>query len=179
MTQFGWPDLLIGLICCFAAVAGFRRGFVGELSGTVAILFALITPWFYQGNMDAAIQVVTRLGPGSAHVIGMFIVGVATYVIVRVIARLVDRVAHLPVLSIFNRVGGAGIGLIKGLLFCWVLLYIALFFPLSPDLRSDLHRSPFVIGLSQNYGPVDTTLKNVMPWFARPFVNPYFWRHRA
>ena len=41
MTQFGWPDLLIGLICCFAAVAGFRRGFVGELSGAVAIVFAL------------------------------------------------------------------------------------------------------------------------------------------
>lgn len=179
MNQLGWPDLLIALICSFTAIAGLRRGFVRELSGTVALLFALITPWLYRGNMDGAIQIATRLGPGSAHVLGMFIVGVATYVVVRVAAWVVDRVARLPVLSIFNTIAGGGIGLVKGVLSCWILLYVALFFPLSPDLRADLHRSPFVIGLSRNYDPIDKTLKDVFPWFARPFVNPYFWRHRA
>jgi uncharacterized membrane protein required for colicin V production len=179
MNNFGWPDLVIVVICGLSAVAGFRRGFVEELSGAVALLFAIVTPWLYRGEMDHTIASVTRLGPGSAHVIGMFIVGLATYVIVRLAARLVGRVAKLPFLSIFNSIAGGGIGVVKGVLFCWIILYIALFFPLSPDLRSDLHRSPLVIGLSQNYGPIDNTLKTVMPWFARPFVNPYFWRHRA
>lgn len=173
----GWPDLLIIIVVIMAMLRGWTRGFVGELSGAVALAAALITPWFYNGSMDGWIAGITRLGSGSAHVVGMFLTGIITYAIVMAIAWVLDRIAHLPLLGIGNAVGGAIVGLIKAAVFCWLVLYVALFFPLSPDIRASLHSSPSVQLLTKIDPVVDTAMKKTLPWFARPFINPYFWRH--
>lgn len=49
--------------------------------------------WFYSGSMDGWISGITRLGPGSAHVVGMFLTGIITYAIVMAIAWVLDRIA--------------------------------------------------------------------------------------
>jgi uncharacterized membrane protein required for colicin V production len=177
MSGIGWPDLLIGIIVVLVAIKGYRRGFVGELSGAVALVLALITPWLYNGSADGFIANVTHAGSGGAHVIGMFLTGIITYAIVIAIARLLDRVARLPILGIGNAIFGAAVGTLKGAVFCWLVLYIALFFPLSPDIRASLHASPTVRSLTQVDPPIDKALLANVPWFARPFVNPFFWRH--
>ena len=75
---------------------------------------------------------MTKLGPGSAHVVGMFGTGLLTYVVILVVARLLGTIAKLPVLGIGNALGGALIGFAKGAILLWLVLFIALFFPLSP-----------------------------------------------
>lgn len=177
--SIGWPDLLIMIIVLVGAVRGFRNGFVRELSGVIAVTLALIAPWFYNGSMDAGIGNVTHLGPGSAHVLGMFLTAALTYGIVLTLAWALDRIAHLPILGTINAIFGASIGVIKAAILCWALLYIALFFPLSPDLRVDLHRSPLVGNLTAPDKRIDDTLLGLFPWFAKPFVSPYFKHHRA
>ena len=177
--NIGWPDLLIMIIAVVGAVRGFRNGFVRELSGVIAVALALIAPWFYNGSMDEWIAAITHLGAGSAHVIGMFLTAGLTYGIVLMLAWALDRIAHLPVIGTLNAVFGAGIGVIKAAILCWVLLYVALFFPLSSDLRADLHRSPLVGNLTAPNQRVDDTLLNLFPWFAKPFVSTYFKRHHV
>lgn len=172
-----WPDLLIGAILLIAAVKGWRRGFVAELGGAVAFFAALATPWWYNGSADGWIAEFVHLGPGSAHVIGMFLTGLLTYAVIIAIAWLLGGIAKLPVISIGNGIGGALIGFLKGALLCWLVLYLALFFPLSLDLRSDLHRSQLVHALVQPDDQIDRAILATVPWFARPFLRPYFRRH--
>ena len=38
LAGFGWPDLLIGAIVLFGALKGFKRGFVSELTGAIALV---------------------------------------------------------------------------------------------------------------------------------------------
>jgi uncharacterized membrane protein required for colicin V production len=177
IAGFAWPDAVIAIVLAIATFKGYSRGFVSELGGAVAVTAALITPWFYNGSLDSQIEAITRLGPGSAHVVGMFATGLLTYIVILVVARLLGVVAKLPVLGIGNAIGGAAIGFAKGAILLWLVLFVALFFPLSPDIRDGLHESRFAPYLVSYDEPLDDAILSTIPWFARPFVLPYFRRH--
>jgi membrane protein required for colicin V production len=174
-----WPDILIGAILAILALKGYKRGFVMELSGAVALVLSLIVPWFYNGAFDGVLATKAHLGPGSAHVVAMFLVGLATYVAVLLVARILNAAAKLPLLGTGNALAGGAIGLLKGAVGVWIVLYVALFFPLSRDIRADLHRSTLAHWISQPNARVDSAVIATLPWFARPLVNPLFARHRV
>jgi len=172
-----WPDIVIAIVLAIATYKGYTRGFVSELGGAVAVTAALVTPWFYNGAFDPQLERLLRLGPGSAHVVGMFLTGLATYIVVLVIARLLGTIAKLPLLGLGNAIGGALIGFAKGAILLWLVLFVALFFPLSPDIRDGLHQSRLAPYLVTYDAPIDDAILSTVPWFARPFVMPYFRRH--
>ncbi len=172
-----WPDVVIFIVLAIATYKGYSRGFVSELGGAVAVTAALVTPWFYNGSLDSQIEAITNLGPGSAHVIGMFGTGLLTYVAILIVARVLGAVAKLPVLGLGNALGGAFVGLAKGAILLWLVLFIALFFPLSPDIRDGLHQSRLAPYLVTYDALIDDAVLSTIPWFARPFVLPYFRRH--
>jgi uncharacterized membrane protein required for colicin V production len=172
-----WPDVVIVIVLAIATLKGYSRGFVTELGGAVAVTAALVTPWFYNGSLDPQIARFTNLGPGSAHVIGMFATGLGTYILILVVARLLGTIAKLPLLGLGNAVGGAAIGFAKGAVLLWLVLFIALFFPLSPDIRDGLHQSRLAPYLVSYDPPLDDAILSTIPWFARPFAMPYFRRH--
>lgn len=174
-----WPDILIGAILLIATLKGYKRGFIMELSGAVALVLALITPWLYNGAFDSALENALHLGAGAAHVIAMFLVAIATYIAVLLVARVLSIVAKLPVLGFGNAVAGGAIGLLKGVIGIWTILYIALFFPLSRDIRADLHRSALAGYITQPNALVDERLSASLPSFARPYAQPIFARHRV
>ena len=174
---FGWVDILIAVILIIAGVKGFMRGFVGELGGAVATVAALITPWYYNGSFDGWLESQVKLGQGSAHVVGMFLTGFITYIIVLAIAWVVGRIAKLPILNIGNSIGGAAIGLLKGAVLIWFALFVALYFPLSPDIRTDLHDSRLAYNFVGPNEMIDKNIEGLVPWYARPALWPYFKRH--
>ncbi len=174
-----WPDIIIVLILAISAFKGFTRGFVSELGGAVAVVAALITPWYYNGAFDPWLENVVHLGSGSAHVVGMFLCGFATYAIVLAIAWVLNRFAKLPILNIGNSLGGAAIGLAKGAVLIWLVLFVALYFPLSRDIRSDLHQSHLAAYFTAPDPKIDGVIESIIPWFARPALWPYFHRHHV
>ncbi|HEY8314902.1 MAG TPA: CvpA family protein [Candidatus Baltobacteraceae bacterium] len=174
-----WPDILIAAIVLIAALKGYKRGFVSELSGAIALVLALIAPWYYNGAFDPMLEKAVHLGAGSAHVIGMFLTGVATYAAVLLLAWALNTVAKLPILGFGNALFGALVGFAKGAILVWLILYVVLFFPLSRDIRADLHRSTLATWITQPNARIDHAINGALPWFARPFIRPYFSRHRV
>jgi len=179
MPGLAWPDLVIGAIVLIAALKGYKRGFISELAGAVALFASLITPFWYNGFADDTLQVYLRLGPGSAHVIGMFATGLLTYAAVIILASFLNRFAKLPFVGLGNALAGATIGIFKSAILLWCILYVALFFPLSKDIRADLHSSRLVALLTQPDDRIDGAINSSLPWFARPFLHPLFARHRV
>lgn len=174
-----WPDILIGAILLLTTLKGYKRGFIMELSGAVALALSLITPWLYNGAFDTPLQNALHMGAGAAHVVAMFLVGIATYLAVLLVARTLNAIAKLPVLGLGNALAGGAVGLFKGLIGIWVILYIALFFPLTRDIRADLHRSALVGYITGPNAGIDRKVSETLPSFARPFVQPMFDRHRV
>jgi membrane protein required for colicin V production len=175
--NIAWPDVVIIVVMVIAVVKGFARGFVAELGGAIAVVAALVTPWFYNGASDPAIGRWLKVGPGSAHVMGMFATGLITYVVILIAARVLSAFAKLPVLGLGNALAGAVVGFAKGAILLWAVLFIALFFPLSSDIRDSLHKSLLAPYLVTYDKPIEAAMLSTIPWFARPFVMPYFRRH--
>lgn len=174
-----WPDIVIAAFALIAALRGWKRGFVSELAGFVALALGLWAGYRYNGSFDATIEGWMHLGPGSAHVVGMAGTAFFVYAILLVASLLLKRVAKLPVLGTGNAIAGAVLGVIKAGLVTWAVLYIALFFPLSPDLRKDLHSSALVAYITQSNAQLDRVIEGQMPWFIRPLVSPLFANHRV
>ena len=178
MSGLGWPDVLIGVVVLIGMLMGFARGFVSALSGVVAVAVAVFAAFHYTGGWDAPIAAVTRLGPGSAHVIGMALFSIAAYAITVAAGVVLSRFARLPGIGLVNGVLGAGVGALVSVALLWFALYVALFFPLPRDLREDLHRSSLVVALAQPNAQVDDMLRAMLPMIARPFAMGFFDRHR-
>jgi Colicin V production protein len=154
-----WPDLLFAAVIALAVFKGFTRGFVKELGGLIAIAAATIAPWYYNGSADWVIAKYTDLGPPLAHAAGMIGTSIAAYLIVMVAVLIV--------------------GFVKAYALIWAILFIALFFPLTPAIRSNLHEShlaPFFTAYDSN---VDDGILWAAPEFARPFLKPYFANHHV
>jgi uncharacterized membrane protein required for colicin V production len=174
-----WPDIVIGGIALLFALKGWKRGFVSELGGAVALFLAIVAAFYYPGNLDDFAEAISHTGTGSAHVIGLVLFCVIVYVLTMGLAWLLGRVAKLPVITWGNSALGAVVGICKGLVGAWVVLYLILFFPLASDVRHDLHESTLVQIVTQPNERLDGVLRGTMPWFVKPFVGPIFDRHRA
>ncbi|MBC5810167.1 MAG: CvpA family protein [Candidatus Eremiobacteraeota bacterium] len=176
---FAWPDLVIGAILALGIWRGYARGFVSELTGVIALVAAIGAAFVYPGIWDGPIENVSRLGPGSSHVIGLLAFAALAYGVVAIAGAALGRIAKLPILGLFNALLGAAVGFLKAAAFVWIVLFIALWFPLSKDFREDLHRSYLVSVFAQPFGAIDTYLKKSLPWFAKPFSNGVFGRHQV
>jgi uncharacterized membrane protein required for colicin V production len=174
-----WPDLVIAVIALLFALKGWNRGFVAEIGGFIALAAAIWAALSYPGTFDRTVQQLTNLGAGSAHVIGMVAFALIVYVALMVISAVLSRIARLPVIGIGNGIGGALVGVVKALLGTWAVVYVALFFPLTRDLRADLHNSQVVAFVSQDNAQIDAYMRSTMPWWVRPLVSPLFARHRV
>ncbi len=174
-----WPDLAIGLVLIVGTLAGFKRGLINELAGAVALVFAIAAGFAYRGTWDAWLHAHANLALGSAHVVGLVLYATAAYAIVRAIAAALATVAKLPIIGTANALAGAAVGLIKTAVFTWAIVYIALFFPLSPTVRDELHRSRLVAILEMPNARLDASLRGSIPDFVRPYATGLFTRHRV
>jgi uncharacterized membrane protein required for colicin V production len=174
-----WPDLVIGAIALVFALKGFKRGFVGEVGGFVALAAAIWAALHYPGVLDSTMRQFFHLDRGSAHIAGMISFAVIVYVALLVIAGVLSRIAKLPVIGIGNALGGAVVGAAKALIGIWAVLYVALFFPLPNELRSDLHRSTLVSIITAQNPPIDAIVQNTIPSFVRPVTEPLFAHHHV
>ena len=174
-----WPDLVIGAIALLFALKGWKRGFVKEIGGFIALAAAIWAALHYPGTLDGVMHDYFHVSPGSAHVAGMVTFAVLVYVALLAISVVLAGIARLPVIGLGNALGGAAIGVIKALVGTWAVLYVALFFPLTTDLRNDLRGSQIVALVTSENPQIDGLVKNTMPWFVRPLVQPLFARHRV
>ena len=179
MSGVAWPDVVIAFVVVFGALKGFKRGLVRELTGAVALGFGIAAAFRYPGMWDGVLGTTFHLAPAAAHVIGIVAYAAAAYAIVLALGSLLSAVAKLPILGIGNALAGAAVGAVKAIVFVWAIVYVALLFPLSPPVRSDLHRSQLVAALLRPSDRFDNALRGALPPFMQPYADELFAGHRV
>ena len=174
-----WPDLAFALVLLLGTLSGFKRGLVRELAGAIALAFAIAAGFAYRGTWDAWIDDRTHMGGASAHITGLLLYAAAAYAIVYAIGLALATVAKLPIISTVNALFGAVVGFAKALVLSWAIVFAALFFPLTPTLRDDLHQSRAIAFLQQPNNRIDEALRFALPPFVKPFAAELFARHRV
>ena len=91
---------------------------------------------------ETATHIAVQAAASAAEVITHSVILLVGFVLVllawTLLAHALDLVAHLPVLSMLNHFGGAVLGLLKGCLMVWVVLWIVcdLIGWMTPDMVS-------------------------------------------
>jgi uncharacterized membrane protein required for colicin V production len=174
-----WPDLVFAAILALAVFKGYVQGFVKELGGLIAVLAAAIAPWYYNGSADWLIARYTEMGPPFAHALGMFATALIAYAIVMIGVWILGGIVRLPILGFGNKLAGAAVGFVKSYALIWVVLYFALFFPLTPAIRTSLHASRLAPFFTAYDADVDHGILAAVPSFAKPYLQPYFAHHHV
>jgi membrane protein required for colicin V production len=161
-VDLGWVDIGLLLFVALSVVVGLMRGVVFEilaLAGWVVAYIAaqLLTP---------LVQPHTSIGqPGSAlnHAVAFASVFLVSLVLWGLGARLVRVLIRATPLSSFDRLLGAGFGVLRGLL---VLLVLALVLGFTPVAKwPSLQRS-------QGMAWLNAVVKEIMPWLPITATQP-------
>ena len=80
----------------------------------------------------------------AINILSVVLVFILVRIIMNILSNMLDIVGHLPIIRSFNRVGGLGVGLVRGVLLVWIgLAVMSLFFinPTNPGLQYQLEAS--------------------------------------
>jgi membrane protein required for colicin V production len=154
--ELGWVDIGLIVFITLSVIVGLVRGFVFELLSLAGWFVAYFVALWFTPQLQSYVHVGE---PGSALNYGATFacVFLASLVIWSLAARLVRMLIRATPLSLFDRLLGAGFGLLRGLV---VLLVVATLVSVSPLSQSAAWR--------QSRGAVwlATALQELRPLFA-------------
>jgi membrane protein required for colicin V production len=129
-------DIFVFLLLIGGAAVGFVRGFVHEVISLLAWVVAIAVLKLFHAQLWTGLENSFGSSPAAAAVIAFAILFIPSFVLVKLVARaLGGRTRRHALLGPFDRVLGAGFGLLKG------LLGATLFFLLA-NLATDMVYGP-------------------------------------
>ena len=139
-----WLDIVLIVVLSFSTLHSLRRGFSREIVGLAASLAALVLGmWFYGIAGSYLSRYVSSVR--TANLLGFFLVVGAVLGVGALIAWIVSRFIRTIGLSFFDRLLGAGFGLLRGLLI--TISILTAFMAFGP--RSDGDSTPAAVLHSQ------------------------------
>jgi len=144
-------DVVALVLVLFAALAGYRKGFVAGALSFAGILFGAwvgsrLGPQFLSGGQSSPYQPLAALAGAAVCAILLETVGTIAGAALRGDQRFTP---WRP----FDNAGGLVLGALAGLVIVWVLGAVALFFPGEPGLRRAAQRSSFLRHLNDVVPP--------------------------
>jgi len=140
-----WLDIVIIVILFFFLFKGFRAGFVGAIGGFIGIILAIWLGGHFMSQVAGwlinAFNIENEAMANIAAFIIIFIaVNIATSIVVAIINKLFNII---PFINLANKLGGAVIGLIGGILGVAALVYLLSLFSFSDVITKAMDGSQF------------------------------------
>jgi membrane protein required for colicin V production len=144
-----WVDVLLLLVVGFSIASGFAAGFARVGVGFIAAILGIFFGFWCYGI--AAAPVLDYVSSRAiANLIGFFVIFFGIVLIGAIIGRILAKFFKWVGLSWFDRLLGAGFGLVRGLFIVAALVTVLLAFSPSPPPHSvtDSKFMPYVIDVS-------------------------------
>jgi membrane protein required for colicin V production len=114
-AALNWLDLVLIAILAFFSFNGIRRGFVRDIVGLASALAALVVGMWFYGSAGAVLLPYTS-SARIANLLGFGLIVIAVLLCGSLVGHILHRFLRTVGLSFFDRVLGAGLGFVKGLL---------------------------------------------------------------
>lgn len=173
-----WVDALVFLTLAVAFWGGYRAGVVRELIGLAAIVLAWVLAGAFAGPFADSLGVQLGVSVSVAHLIGFWLLFLVVFAAVRAAGWLLERLATLPIVKVVSGIGGGVVASTKSVLLLWFLLFVALFFPISPDVRSAMRASPSARAIDALDAPAYSMLEAALPRRVRVVASSFLKHHR-
>ncbi|HXW76389.1 MAG TPA: hypothetical protein VEJ20_03175, partial [Candidatus Eremiobacteraceae bacterium] len=91
---------------------------------------------------------------------------------------VLERAAKLPIVKVASGIGGGLVACAKAVLLLWCILFVALFFPISPEIRAALRASPSARTVDALDIPAYAMIEHAMPRPVRVVTDSILKHHR-
>lgn len=141
-------DLGLLIIMVFFLVKALMRGFVREVIGLVGAVAAVVASAMFYQNLGGLLQSLSGVQASWWPAVAFAIILLVVFAIFLYIGSLLQRLIMSGPLSGLDRLLGAGVGLLKGLLISYLLINLLLLvnpFGTMAPLRQSMV-APYVVG---------------------------------
>jgi membrane protein required for colicin V production len=123
-----WIDIAILASLAWFCYSAFHAGMIREVITILGAVFAVVLAGLFYENLAEDVKVAVD-DEESARVIAFAIIFGATVLASQLLAIFLKQAASLLMLGVFDALGGALIGLVKGFIFVEIGLFVAITFP--------------------------------------------------
>jgi len=158
----GWADWLFGIIMAGMLVRGLLVGLISEALGLVSIILAymlaavLFTPLGRLFAVDVA-------GFDVSGPIAFIVVFIAVLVGLHFLEKFLTTLIDATIAGWLNHLGGAVLGLVKGVLVCAAVVLLVHRLPSGPETRRELCEGPISRPVSAFAKPLADLVEALAP----------------
>lgn len=160
-------NLIIILLLLFGLLMGLKRGFILQTLHLAGFIIAFVVATLYYSKLtphltlwipypdlsgDGAFVTFLQALPleaGFYNAISFALIFFGTKIILQILASMLDFVAELPVLSLFNRIFGAILGFIEIYLILFIVLFILALTPVT-SIQEWINQSSIALSIIEN-----------------------------
>lgn len=154
-----WLDVFILLLMLVSIAISFSKGFSREIIGLISAFVAFLCGiWFYRSA--AALVEPYVSSKGVANFCGFALIFIGVLIAGAIVGHILSRILKLAGLSWFDRVLGAGFGVLRGLLLAIALVMaIVAFTPGKPPEKPpqavvDSKLAPYVVDAAHLFAAI-------------------------
>jgi uncharacterized membrane protein required for colicin V production len=173
-----WVDALVILTMAVAFWGGYRAGVVREAIGLVAIVVAWVLAGAFAGPFAESLGRQWQLSVAVAHLIGFWLLFLIVFAAIRALGWLLERALSLPLIKVVSGIGGGIVASAKAVLLLWIILFVALFFPIATDVRTAMRASPSARAIDALDVPAYAMLEESLPKSVRLVADDILKHHR-
>jgi membrane protein required for colicin V production len=173
-----WPDIFVFLTLVIGFWAGYRSGFFREASVLAALFLGLLVAGYLAGVLAAMLVFWRGLSPAALHLIAYWLLFLFVFAAVRALGYLLERIQLPSILGFISRICGGLVSCLKAAFALWLILFVALFFPMDKDVRAALRASPSARAIDSVNPGVNDVLEQATPALVRPLAALVLKHHR-
>jgi membrane protein required for colicin V production len=144
---FNWLDIVLFIIIVLSLVLGIIKGLMRQVIGLLAVLLGLVLALVYYPYIS---QLFLRWIDNQvlAHFLGFITIFIVVLSLGWLISWLISKIIRGPI-KFLNHVLGGGLGFLKGVLICGILVFALLVFPVNVQALKNSFLAPYCLGITK------------------------------
>ena len=120
----GYIDIFISAFLLYGLIRGLYKGFINELASVIGLLLGVYLASKFKSVLSYYLQEIIDWQENYLSFLSFVILLVLTILIVSVAGKLITKVAKTIALGMFNKLLGAGVGLLKNVLILSIIVIV-------------------------------------------------------
>ncbi|HOI48800.1 MAG TPA: CvpA family protein [Prolixibacteraceae bacterium] len=117
-------DIILGILLILAAISGYRKGFVEELAGLIALILGIWGAIQLSGVTGQFLADTFNIQSKYLFLIAFFVTFIVIVVLVSIVGAIADKLIKAVMLGFVNNLAGLLLGTIKSALILSVILVV-------------------------------------------------------
>jgi membrane protein required for colicin V production len=117
-------DIIILVLTALFVINGYRKGIIISLASIVSLILGIYAAVYFSNFLDAVLMEQLHPSRTWLPILSFTITFLIVVIAILLIAKMAEKVVDVVGLGIFNRLGGAFLGLVKGVIVISIFLFI-------------------------------------------------------